>query len=161
MADFSKLAARDYEDILQCSIPAFEGLLPSPHDETILDLLYIMSYWHSLAKLRMHTDSSLHLFEETTVILGNLLRYFAEETCCHFDTQETDKEYQARNRAHARNAIRAQSSSRIRTNPGRQPRTFNLTTPKIHFFPDYAQQIRRFGTTECFSTLVVGFFLRT
>ncbi|KIM42576.1 hypothetical protein M413DRAFT_408453 [Hebeloma cylindrosporum] len=102
VADLSKLAARDYEDILQCCIPCLEGLLPSPHNETILDLLYVLNYWHSLAKLRMHTDTTLRIFRQTTTLLGDALRYFANETCKHFKTFETDKEYQARNRATAR-----------------------------------------------------------
>src|ERR1700741_2407910 len=102
-----KLAARDYEDILQCCIPCFEGLLPSPHNETILDLLYVLNYWHSLAKLRMHTDSTLQIFRQTTTLLADSLRYFAIETCRHFNTFETDKEYRARNRATARQLVRA------------------------------------------------------
>lgn len=57
------LAACNYEDILQCCIPCFEGLLPSLHNETIPNLLYLMNYWHSLlSKLCMHTDTSLHTF---------------------------------------------------------------------------------------------------
>jgi hypothetical protein len=37
-----------------------------------------------------------------TTLLGDALRYFANETCKHFKTFETDKEYQARTRATAR-----------------------------------------------------------
>jgi len=77
VSDLSKLAARNYEDILQCSIPCFEGLFPEPHNSTILDLLYIVRYWHSLAKLHMHTDTSLRVFREVTAMLGDGLRYFA------------------------------------------------------------------------------------
>jgi hypothetical protein len=61
-----------------------------------------MGYWHSLAKLRMHTDSSLNVFRELTRVLGDSLRFFADETCTHFKTLETPSEYQARNRATAR-----------------------------------------------------------
>lgn len=67
-----------------------------------MDLLYITAYWHSLAKLRMHTDSSLTVFESVTTELGKALRYFAEETCGHFKTVELDSEYSARARATAR-----------------------------------------------------------
>jgi len=38
VSDLSKLAAHNYEDILQCIIPCIEGLLPYPHNETILGL---------------------------------------------------------------------------------------------------------------------------
>jgi hypothetical protein len=110
VADMKKLAARDFEDILQvsrinkiahvwglhypqCAIPCFEGLLPSPFNETILDLLFISAYWHSLGKLRMHTDSSLEVFDIITVAFGQKMRSFAEETCKEFETMETDKEF--------------------------------------------------------------------
>ncbi|OJA15139.1 hypothetical protein AZE42_07563 [Rhizopogon vesiculosus] len=35
-----RLATRDFEDLLQCAIPVFEGLLPNPHNKVILDLLF-------------------------------------------------------------------------------------------------------------------------
>ncbi len=50
----------------------------------------------------MHTHSTLRIFRQTTTVLGNSLRYFATETCRHFNTFETDKEYQARNHATCR-----------------------------------------------------------
>jgi hypothetical protein len=67
-----------------------------------MDLLYLTAYWHSLAKLRMHTDSSLTVFESVTTELGKALRHFAEETCRHFKTVELDSEYSARARATTR-----------------------------------------------------------
>ena len=192
VSDLSKLAAHDYEDILQCIIPCIEGLLPSPHNETILDLLYIIAYWHSLAKLRMHTDSSLQELRQLTTIMGEHLRYFADETCQHFQTFKTDKEYQARNRAVARRLAKstpslpaatelavdplpahpvvpepqAQStptSSKVQTlapftKTGKRPKTFNISTPKAHFYPDYADQIELHGTTDSLSTKLVCLF---
>ncbi|KAG6838659.1 hypothetical protein C0991_009889 [Blastosporella zonata] len=59
IASMKKLAARDYEDILQCSIPAFEGLLPEPHNKILLDLYFELATWHGLAKLKMHTETTL------------------------------------------------------------------------------------------------------
>ena len=176
VSDLSKLAAHNYEDILQCIIPCFEGLLPSPHNETILDLLYILAYWHSLAKVHMHTDSSLQEFRQLTTILGEHLRYFADETCQHFQTFETDKEYQARSRAAARRLAKStesplqplpghsvepvppplQTSAPV-TKAGKRPKTFNISTPKAHFYPDYPDQIELHGTTDSLSTkLVLG-----
>jgi hypothetical protein len=67
-----------------------------------MDLLYLCAYWHSLAKLRMHTDSSLKVMEQATVQLCQALRYFAKVTCQAFTTVETPKEYAARGRAEAR-----------------------------------------------------------
>ncbi|KAH7919092.1 hypothetical protein BV22DRAFT_1185026, partial [Leucogyrophana mollusca] len=165
VADMSKLAARDFEDILQCCIPCFDGLFPAPHNDTILELLYVMAYWHSLAKLRMHTDSSLKLLELATTLLGQRIRFFAEDTSKHFRTIETDKEYRARMRATQRRCEKAAGT--VSSNPGpalsdaatsvasmgsKQPRSFSLQTSKLHALGDYVRQIRQFGTTDSFST---------
>lgn len=47
-----------------------------------------MSEWHALAKLRMHTNTSLELMEEYTWELGVLLRQFQWLTCFQFSTVE-------------------------------------------------------------------------
>jgi len=108
-----KLAARDFEDLLQvwcrmehqllycsyllqCSIPAFEGLLDGQHNRRLMKLLYRMSEWHALAKLRMHTEDSLVLMEEITKELGDLLRQFRRLTCSQFCTVELPREADAR-----------------------------------------------------------------
>ncbi|KIJ57965.1 hypothetical protein HYDPIDRAFT_34453 [Hydnomerulius pinastri MD-312] len=138
VADLTKLAARDYEDILRCCIPCFEGLFSSPHNETILSLLYIMCYWHSLAKLRMHTDSTLKILDDVTILLGQHLHNFANNTCEDFETYETDREYQARARAPQVG--------------GKRRKFFNLATSKLHALGDYSAQIQLFGTTDSFTT---------
>ncbi|KAG2063384.1 hypothetical protein BDR04DRAFT_1123294 [Suillus decipiens] len=53
----------DFEDLLQCAIPVFEGLLPSPYNELLLDLSFELATWHGLAKLRMHTDTTLNFLD--------------------------------------------------------------------------------------------------
>ena len=40
VSQMKKLAARDFEDLLQCSIPAFEDLLDEPHNKYLMKLLY-------------------------------------------------------------------------------------------------------------------------
>ncbi|TFK59842.1 hypothetical protein BDN72DRAFT_780189 [Pluteus cervinus] len=154
VSDLRKLAARDYEDILQCCIPCFEGLLPFPHNETILDLLYLMGYFHSLAKLRMHTDSSIRVLRRVTTVLSDSLRYFASETCQAFQTVETEKEYDARRRkAPTKNQKPGKSSSSICPSAdGRRAKSYSLATSKMHAIVDYADQIVRFGTTDSLST---------
>ena len=81
---------------LKCSIPAFEGLLEGRHDRRLTKLLYRLSEWHALAKLRMHTDTSLDLMEEYTKELGVLLREFRRLTCSQFSTVELPREADAR-----------------------------------------------------------------
>src|SRR5258708_40375338 len=61
-----------------------------------MKLLYRISEWHALAKLRMHTEDSLKLMEESTKDLGNLLRQFRTLTCTQFSTVELPREADAR-----------------------------------------------------------------
>ena len=53
--------------------PCFEGLLPEPFNSNVQSLLFILSTWHALTKLRMHTDSSLGLLDDATTSLGYTL----------------------------------------------------------------------------------------
>ena len=61
-----------------------------------MKLLYRISEWHALAKLRMHTEDSLRFMEETTKELGDLLRQFRNLTCSEFNTVELPREADAR-----------------------------------------------------------------
>ncbi|KZP03728.1 hypothetical protein FIBSPDRAFT_904798 [Athelia psychrophila] len=88
VSELKCLAARDYEDLLQCAIPVLDGLLPEPYNTEILTLVFICSHWHALAKLRMHTDCTLKLLDSETEHLGTSLRSFAANTCKAFNTQE-------------------------------------------------------------------------
>ena len=61
-----------------------------------MKLLYRISEWHALAKLRLHTEDSLRFMEETTKELGDLLRQFRNFTCSEFNTVELPREVDAR-----------------------------------------------------------------
>ncbi|KAF5374151.1 hypothetical protein D9615_008829 [Tricholomella constricta] len=95
-SEMKKLAARDFEDLLQCSIPAFEDLLPEPHNERLMKLLYRTAEWHALAKARMHTDSTVELLEALTTEFGQLIRQFRDLTCSAYNTVELPGEAAAR-----------------------------------------------------------------
>ncbi|KAJ6525271.1 hypothetical protein DFH09DRAFT_1329080 [Mycena vulgaris] len=164
VSDMKKLGARNYEDILQCLIPCVDGLLPSPHNETILSLLYTCTYWHSLAKLRMHTDSALKVLDAVTTLLGRQMRYFASVMCPKFKTVETDSEYAAQSRAATRREA-AKTNTGSNPAPSNLPNTqtqtsgkravvFSLNTYKHHSMGDYAPTIHRFGTTDSYSTQI-------
>lgn len=86
----------------QCAIPTFEGLLPDAHGERMLDLLFVFAYWHSFAKLRIHTDRTLQILDTWTSILGHECRRFSTETCEVIQTYELQREYRARKRNEAR-----------------------------------------------------------
>ena len=83
-----KLAARDFEDLLQvyfylisnlkheseigqCIVPVLEGLFENQgHNRAIMELVYILAEWHCNAKLRLHTDHTLNLLDKLTTELG-------------------------------------------------------------------------------------------
>jgi hypothetical protein len=72
----------------KCAYSVFEGLLPEPHNSSILQLLFTLAHWHGLAKLRMHTDVTLRILDDTTTSLGEQLRHFQAETCSAYTTCE-------------------------------------------------------------------------
>ncbi|KAI0822192.1 hypothetical protein BC628DRAFT_1327977 [Trametes gibbosa] len=161
VCEMKRMAARDFEDILQCIIPCFEGLLPDAHNNAIMTLLYICAYWHALAKMRMHTDTSLGLLDDTTATLGYELRHFAWVTCPSFQTRETQSEYDARKRVEARRTTQPAGTGQLSTQSmpvlagGRRPRQFNLRTIKLHFLGYYPKSIRESGTTDSYTTQTV------
>lgn len=172
-----KLAARDFEDILQvililvpprgsllthsepqCSIPCFEGLLDEPHNRHMMDLLYELATWHALAKLRLHTEHTLDFFDQVTRNLGLLMRKFLNVTCSAFDTKELPSEEAARGRREA--AIAQKTPSQPDAVPsqkptGAKPKLLNLATYKVHALGDYPSTIRKFGTTDSYTSQVV------
>ncbi|KAF7422998.1 hypothetical protein PC9H_011162 [Pleurotus ostreatus] len=150
-AAMKKLAARDYEDLLQCSIPVFEGLFPGLHNQTVLNLLFALSTWHALAKLRLHTNTTLRLLREATVDIGNLLRKFSDTVCPAYTTKDLPCEAEAR----ARKARKMDSTSLNTTaSTTTKLRSFNMNTYKMHALGDYANTIQQLGTSESWSTQV-------
>lgn len=150
----------------QCAIPVFEHLLPSPYNEIILDLLFELATWHGLAKLRMHTDTTLGFLDTSTTRLGRFLRRFVSETEKGYVTKDLPSEEAARSRWKARKA--AQGQQPLQTNPrnhqgqaqeGPKVRRFNFKTYKLHALGDYVSTIQQFGTTDNYSTQPVSFQL--
>jgi hypothetical protein len=172
-SEMKRLAARDFEDILQvcstllghylsgslitslqCAIPVFEGLFPTDHDVIVQSLLYRFAQWHALAKLRIHSESTLCFFENTFKGLSRQLREFREFTCAAFATIELPKEKAARYRRftkHAGSNVSPESS-------GPRAKKFNLSTYKFHAMGDYVRTIKLFGTTDSFTTQIVSLF---
>lgn len=172
-----KLAARDFEDLLQvsshtidityhlifcqCAMAVFENLLPEPHNTIILDLLFDLASWHAYAKLRMHTTDTLDFFDIATVILGQSVRKFYKTTCNYYFTTELPDEYAARSRREAALAAKHNVTS---TAPGKRKagpkyKSLNISTYKFHALGDYANTIRQRGTTDNYTTQPVCFIL--
>lgn len=135
----------------------FEDLLPEPFNTLVLDLLFELATWHGLAKLRLHTDTTLSFLDSSTTRLGKILRRFSSKTET-FDTRDLPSEEAARGRRQARKAAQssAHGNSAMQQPQGRSKhRKFNLQTHKLHALGDYVNTIRRFGTTDNFTTQLV------
>jgi hypothetical protein len=168
------MAARDFEDLLQvaypsfnlsirpnrcdnqCSIPVFDGLLPEPHNGAILQLLFLCAHWHGLAKLRMHSDTTLAVMDQVTASLGKAFRHFSAGVCPTYNTKELPREAEARRRRRQRQ--NADSTKAKPSDRGPLKKAFNLQTYKYHSLDDYSRTIRRFGTTDSYSTTIVRIF---
>ena len=140
----------------QCSIPVFDGLLSEPHNTVILHLLFLCAHWHGLAKLRMHSDTTLDIMDEVTTALGQAFRTFGDEICSAYNTKELPKEANARRRRQAPGQNANPAKTTRSSQSGRIKKTFNLRTYKYHALGDYSQTIRRLGTTDSYSTAIVS-----
>jgi len=135
-------------------LPALDGLLPPPHNNNILDLVFVMGCWHAYAKLRLHTELTLASFEHVTTDLGILLRHFSVVTCSAFKTPELPRERAARLRRTANAPGPAPGPGASGTGP--KTKGFNLNTYKLHALGDYPQTIRERGTTDNYTSQRVG-----
>jgi hypothetical protein len=140
---------------MQCAIPVFEHLLPAPHNEIVMTMLFELAYWHALAKLRLHTDTTLRFLETSTTRLGKCMRKFKSYTCKAFQTKELPHEETARRRRKAAMDPAGQQAAGTSSDP--RTKTLNLQTYKWHALGDYASTIRRYGTTDSYSTQTVSF----
>ncbi|KAJ7742183.1 hypothetical protein DFH07DRAFT_964704 [Mycena maculata] len=152
-----KMAAWNYQSILICAIPVIDGLLPEPWNSEILDLFFVLAEWHSLAKLKLHTESSIPLLRKANKEMGRLLRCFKNTICPQFSTKELPSEQAARGRRQAKKAARgkkgkaptvAQPSVKTTANA----KEYNLSTYKLHSLGDYVPTILLFGTSDSYST---------
>ncbi|KIK17417.1 hypothetical protein PISMIDRAFT_44768, partial [Pisolithus microcarpus 441] len=148
VSEMCQCAAWHFENVLQCAIPAFEGLFPPDHDNVICTLLFCLAQWHALAKLLLHMDNSLELLKHTTRLLGQQLQKFQEFTCASFQTTELPSEAAAWQRARE---VRVDSMSAPCSSTC-QPKMFNLSTYKMHALSDYADTIHMFSMTNSYTT---------
>lgn len=135
-------------------MPVFEGLFPEGHDAIIQSLLYRFALWHALAKLRMHSDTTLSVLGNTFKRLSAQLRMFRDVTCAAFSTVKLPKEQAARQRKAAREASRSDNADPV--GGGRKVKQFNLHTYKFHAMGDYLRSIRLFGTIDSYTSQIVG-----
>jgi hypothetical protein len=142
-------------------------------------LLFRLAEWHALAKLRLHTETTLNRLESVTTILGRELRRFSSVTCQSFSTEELPKEVAARGRRQSRqNAKATATPTSTQTDTSNVPvatsanlptqimesdtdvkkkkkKKFNLSTYKVHALGDYVRTIRLYGTTDSYNSQTV------
>lgn len=140
-------------------MPVFEQLLPEPHNKVVMDLLFVLCTWHAFGKLRLHMETTLVFFKETTKSFGQVLQQFYKITCRAFKTKELPREEAARGRRKA--AAAAKGKSQKNPKPGRKQgvvwKLFNMCTYKLHALGDYLMAITHFGTSDNYTTQTVRF----
>ena len=77
---------------LQCAIPVFDGLFERHNNGIIMDLLFELTTWHALAKLRLHTESMVCALKTSMTRLGIALQNFQSTICAEFETQDLPSE---------------------------------------------------------------------
>ncbi|KAG2055844.1 hypothetical protein BDR06DRAFT_1044714 [Suillus hirtellus] len=126
VSDVRHNAAWHFEDVLQCAIPAFEGLFPAQHDNVICLLLFQLAEWHALAKLRLYTDDSLAQLDQALNNLGKQLRKFQQFTCSAFQTVELPREVAAHQRRYVSKQLAKQERRHTRVCQQRQQQSTAL-----------------------------------
>lgn len=141
-------------------MPCFEGLLPAPHNQIVLNLLFDLATWHGYAKLRLHMEKTLGFFDKAIKLLRHSVIKFQEMTCSTYQTIELPQEITAR--SHRRAALTAKEGvTAAPINLKVRLKHLNLTTYKYHALADYLDTIRRYGTTDSYTTHLVGILLST
>jgi hypothetical protein len=142
----------------ECSIPVFDGLFLEEDNRSISKLLFLLATWHAYAKLRLHTDTTLGMFETVTKALCQALRHFATVTCPQYTTKELPREVRAHMTCQQAQATRSSANARNTTSSSRSSKVkwFNMSTYKTHCLPDYLDAIWKYGTTDSYSTQTVG-----
>ncbi|KIM54557.1 hypothetical protein SCLCIDRAFT_31001 [Scleroderma citrinum Foug A] len=152
IADTIQCAAQHFEDMLQCAMPAFEGLLPQEHDTIVQVLLFCLCEWHALAKLRLHTDTSLELPGQSLRQLSAQIQRFQSCTCVAFQMVELPNEAAQQQRWEVAGLQSGQQTKPLRSGP--RCKTFNINTYKFHALGDYTGTIKMFGTTDSYTTQI-------
>ncbi|KAL0565557.1 hypothetical protein V5O48_016464 [Marasmius crinis-equi] len=156
-----KFAFRDFEDVIQCSLPCFEGLLPDVHNQIMLDLLWDFNAIIAYVSLRIHTDSTVASLESTMTEYGVSLRRFVNTTCKAYDTTEIPEEAEKRclaavncenrRRKEGKTAMSA-TKRKAGDEDGLMPKGININKPKQHMLTHYTYFIKHFGSLDSYTT---------
>ncbi|KAK2459571.1 hypothetical protein APHAL10511_008410 [Amanita phalloides] len=157
VSSMKKLAAQDFEDLLQCALPVIEGLLPYKSSTIVQDLIFELCTWHALAKLCLHMESTVCTLEHSSWHLGFALREFKNKVCSCYVTKDLPSEEAARGRRHAaiaKTGTRANAKDSMHMKSSKKEHFFNLSTYKLHALADYPSAIHKYGMTDGFTSQV-------
>lgn len=119
--------------------------------------IFRLAQWHALVKLWLHTDDSLSYLNNITQLLGSQLRKFQDFICKVFHTMELPSETTACQwHRDSRKLGTFNSASHSISKSGACPKSFNLSTYKLHTLGDYTFTICLFGTTDSYTTQIVS-----
>jgi hypothetical protein len=135
-------------------------------------LLFELATWHGMAKLRLHTETTVQDLENSTAQLGDLLRDFQKMVCPEYGTYDLPTVEAARSRRRTRKAaapppthVHADSVSeedeqmqKGKKKMERKIRQLNLNSYKLHSLGGYAKAIRQYGTTDNYNSQTVCLF---
>ncbi|KAK7025783.1 hypothetical protein R3P38DRAFT_3316409 [Favolaschia claudopus] len=148
-----KMAAWNYQCILVCLLPVIEGLLPDAHNDEMMDVVFSLAEWHTLGKLKMHTDTSVGWLRTATKELGRMLRRFQRVVCPYYDTRELPSEQAARGRRQAKKASQGKGKApSMVVRASAKKKEYSMETYKMHGLGDYAPAIPWVGTSNSWST---------
>jgi hypothetical protein len=138
------------------------------HNTIIRKLLFEAATFHGLAKLRLHTETTVTDLEHSLTRFGDILRTFHKTVCPAYKTSELPSEEAARIRRQASAAKKNAASEKgkakatpvnLNQGSGRRQRDFKLDTYKIHALGGYAKAIRKYGSMDNYNTQSVRYFI--
>lgn len=112
--------------------------------------------WHSLAKLSVHTESTLSELELLTSAIGFHLRKFTDLISQSVDAYETPGEVRKRLKRNAATSASTGGKGGKKSHTARIIKSFNLNTSKLHALGDYVQHLKQFGPAGLISTQAVS-----
>jgi len=128
-----------------------------------------MAHWHGLAKLRIHSEWTLDIMDKVTSAVGQQFHDFKATVCLAYATRELHQEVEARARRNAKQAAKQAGGQKTKhcsslveqgetvlletsRKNAQRTKTFNFQTYKFHALGDYVSTIRRYGTTDSYSS---------
>ncbi|KAG7091646.1 hypothetical protein E1B28_010667 [Marasmius oreades] len=147
-----KFACKDFEDLIQCAIPCYEGLLLPDHNDIILDLLWDLNVVIAYASLRLHSNSTLASLNTMVTELGDSMCRFVNDTCTTYETTEIPEEAEERRTAAAKARKKKNKRKRDEEEDDLLPKEFNMRTFKIHNLEHYVYFIKNVGSLDGVST---------